>query len=253
MLLGCCHCDRDDSSSSIPPSESTPSEPPVSQSIGSDSESSESASESLGSEQTLCEPCDGGVSALEYEIEWDLVDQGDPPGADPGTGCYAENQGPFYVTADDTKWIGFSDADDGCSDVYTGMSGAPDEICCYMQEYAVGIGCLSAADPAGGYCGPAPRVKLAFMQFPTFRRVVVYIYAAWCAAEPGEEAPLNSGYTLRYYKDYTDGEYIPCLTEIELDLYNGGKTFIGIFYGPGGNRQSTLGSTYPATMRIRPV
>jgi hypothetical protein len=196
------------------------------------------------------------VAGLEYEIEWTLVDQGDPPGADPGTGCYTEAQGPFYVTANEALWTGFSDAEDACEDVYTGVSSAPNEICCYMQEYEAGIGCLSSADPATGYCGPAPRVKLAFMEFPTFRRVAVYIYANWCASEPGEEAPLNAGMTVRYHKDYTDDEYIPCMEEIELDLYNGGAVPVPggtIIYGPGGNTQSNAGSTYPTTLLIRPI
>lgn len=268
MLLGCCHCGQEQSSS-VASSAASSGGSAGSAIAGSDSLASGSVSQasgSLGFPVVTCNWCKNNVAPAVFKMEW-MLENNCPNTQGSGTvDCYDQNVGPhgnIYARSETYSFIGMNCA-------YP----LPEETCFWKND---STGEVEIDIPSRGLCGQCsngPSIVVAVSRYPApegsgrtydyeMNCFVTYFFDCYFIDDPG---PPVVGVTylgnvfLHYRKAYL-GLPPNCLFPQDLDLFchsgfdeytdpPGTTEWYGV--GPGCNYSADYGTSFPSTVTISP-
>lgn len=255
MLLGCCHCGQEQSSSVA---SSAASSGGGSAGSGSQAFSSGGQSASQSSDSTPpygdCENCNSGISPNVYEFTWAIQNNcpWDPDTGQPEAGCFDNFNSPVQLQRANFTW-----------DPFFGDSNLVAGACLWKST---GVGGVSV--DGVGQCSAWPSIQLAIgRETDGGQRYFAILYVQWFGpydpADPFEPVTLSG--ILKYEKIF--GELPPnCLATLELDFVLAGGNYeeppggtgYGMAYGPGcnvawGDGDLIGANSFPSTITIAPL
>ena len=257
MLLGCCHCGTEQSSS-VPSSNpsSVASESSGFPSSGFQSSAASSASDSTGYPTIECLYCKDNIGPAGFQMEWTLENNCPVTGSLPTPGCYDQAVGPHYgITSSSSLTVGS-----------LRCAIEPPTQTCFWTNNSTGEITVTFDGLTCGSCANGPSIVVTVSRYGspgsyTYEMLCfVYFYYA-CAPGGRPPRPFQEGYVYLVYRK-TSSLPLNCMGTNDLDLYcydgydaytdPGGSTgWAGV--GPGCNYASDLGGcSFPAIVTIKP-
>ena len=260
MLLGCCHCGQEQSSSVASSAASSGASSGGSGSLGFSSASQSASSDSSAYPTVPCIHCKDNVAPASFQMQWSLANNCPPPSRFSGmdVGCYDQAYGV------DGKHFGIASS----AEFQTGSFHCPlfDTYIggCFWQNNSTGEVTITR-DGYGtcGSCASSPWIGITSGDDGAgtyFMYCFIYFYYGCTNGSFPDPSTGESGYIFLHYAK-TSSQPINCMVENTLDLICSdgfdeftdppGTTMWGGM-GPGCNYVTESGTNFPSTVTIGP-
>lgn len=259
MLLGCCHCGQEQSSSVASSAASSGGSGSAGSGSQAFSSASQSASSGSGAYPTVpCSYCSTGVGPASFMMTWSLANNCPASGvfADMEVGCYDQAYGVDGAHFGIASSAAFEAGSFRCPD--PGYSG------CFWQNNSTGeVTITRTGYGTCGTCAAGPWIGIIVGQDgggTYFIHCFIYFYYGCTNGSFPDPSTGESGYIFLHYSK-TSEQPLNCMVEQQLDLVcsdgfdeftdpPGTEEWGGL--GPGCNYVTHAGTNFPSTVTIGP-